>query len=106
MLLWVEVTLHFFDMTFASRVSTRHRVATPWFGLVVLGGSGHSFSFALTSLLAMLSVLLRLRHGLGTIPFSWSLGLRTVLIESTSRSGEYLYPEECVISLFVVFYFF
>ena len=58
-------------------------------GLVDLGGSGHSFSFALTSLLAMLSLLLRLRHGLGTLPFSWSLVLRTVLIESTSRSGEY-----------------
>ena len=102
MLLWVEVTLHFFDMTFASRVSRRHRVATPWFGLVDLGGSGHSFSFALTSLLAMLSVLLRLRHGLGTLPFSWSLGLRRVYV----KVWGVFYLEECVISLFVVFYFF
>ena len=39
-------------------------------GLVDLGGSGYCFNLALTSVLAMLSVLLRLRHGLGTLPCS------------------------------------
>ena len=49
----------------------------------------------------------RLRHGLGTLPFSWSLGLRTVLILRVYvKVWGVFYLEECVISLFVVFYFF
>ena len=39
-------------------------------GSVDMGGSGYCFNLALTSVLAMLSVLLRLRHGLGTLPIS------------------------------------
>ena len=56
-------------------------------GVVDLGGSGYCFSLALTSTFARLSVLLRLRHGLGIFPFSWLLGLRVFLNDLVSRFG-------------------
>ena len=48
-------------------------------GVVDCGGSGNCFSLALTSFFARLSVLLRLRQGLGTLSISWPLGLRIFL---------------------------
>ena len=59
-------------------------------GVVSFGGSGQFFSLALTNILAKLSVLQRLRHGLGTFPSSWVVGLIICLIDLVSRSGVYL----------------
>ena len=56
-------------------------------GLVDLGGFGYCFSLALTSFFAMLSVLLRQRHGLGTFPISCSLGLSIFLKVLVSSMG-------------------
>ncbi len=56
-------------------------------GVVDMGGFGYCFSLALTSFLAKLSDMLRLRHGLGTFPSSLLFGLRTFLSDFVSRSG-------------------
>ena len=56
-------------------------------GVVDLGGSGYCYSLALTRAFARLSVLLRLRHGLGIFPASWLLGLRIFLNDLVSRFG-------------------
>ena len=79
LLLWVEVTLHFCDMVAQhSQSGFSQGIEFPFPGLVILivigvvdfGGSGLSFSLALTNALAMLSDLLKLRHGLGIFPSS------------------------------------
>ena len=59
-------------------------------GVANFGGSGQSLSLALTNILVKLSVLLRLRHGLGTIPSSVVVGLMIFLIDLVSNSGVYL----------------
>ena len=56
-------------------------------GFFDFGGFGYCFSLALTSLFARLSVLLRLRHGLGTLLISLLLGLRIPLSVLVSRFG-------------------
>ena len=48
-------------------------------GLDDFGGSGNCFSLALTSVLARFLVLLKLRHGLGTLLVSLPLGLSICL---------------------------
>ena len=95
----MEVTLHFWEMV-AQHVQPviLQGIELPFSGLVAvmvigsfdLGGSGHCFSFALTNAFARLLDLLRLRHGLGTICLSKSLGLRIDLSDLVSRSGVYL----------------
>lgn len=96
LLLLVEVTLHFVEMAeqhLQPGVPQGAELPSP--GLVVLisigsfnmGGFGYCFSLALTSFLAMLSCLVRQRHGLGTLSFSWSLGCMIFLSAFVSRFG-------------------
>ena len=51
------------------------------------GGFGYCYNLALTSVFARLLVLLRLRHGFGTLLFSLLLGFRIILINLVSRFG-------------------
>ena len=96
LLLWVEVTLHFLEMVAqhgqpivlqGSELLFPGLVTVIVIGVVDLGGSGHCLSFALTNVFVKLSDLLRLRHGLGTFPSSWPLGLRIFLSARVFRSG-------------------
>ena len=96
LLLWVEVTLHFWEMVVqhlqpvdlqGMELFVPGLVTLMVIGFVDLGGSGYCFSLALTSALAILSVLLRLRHGLGILPFSRSVGLRILLNDLVSSLG-------------------
>ena len=79
LLLVVEVILHFLDMIMQHlqlgvpqgiELPSPDFVALITIGSVDTGGSRYCFSLALTSFFAILSVLVRLRHGLGTLSFS------------------------------------
>ena len=96
--LWVDVTLHFLDMALQHlHLGVPHGMELPFAGLLNIstigvvdsGGLGYCFSFALTIFLARLSVLLRLRHGLGTFPFSSSWGSIIFFSDLVSKSGVY-----------------
>ena len=56
-------------------------------GFVDSGGSGYCLNLALTSDFARLFVLLRLRHGFGIFPVSFSFGFRICLSALVSRLG-------------------
>lgn len=92
LLLWVDFTLHFLEMVVQL---VPQGIELPSSGLVVLmvmgvvdsDGFGYCLSLALTSFFARLSVLLRLRHGLGTFLISSSLGWRISLSDLVGRSG-------------------
>ena len=96
MALWVDVTLHFFEMVLQHlHPGFLHGVEFLSFGLVAsmvigvvdIGGFWSPFSLALTSFFAMLSVFLRLRHGFGTIPSSFLFGFIICLSLLVSKSG-------------------
>ena len=96
LLLEEEVTLHFLEMALrhlqlsfpqGTELFPFGLVALMFIGVVRGGGSGYCLSLALTNAFARLSALLKLRHGLGTIPSSWSLGLRIFLSSLVFRSG-------------------
>ena len=92
----MEVTLHFWEIVVqhlhpvdlqGMELFVSGLVTLMVIGFVDFGGLGYCFSLALTSALAMLSVLLRLRHGLGTLPSSWSVGLSILLNDLVSSLG-------------------